>query len=105
MAEIPGIIYLIVGGSITIASVFIDYKKLALFILAGIIMAIVGVIKLVKQNRVTKQHKEVHHTVAPPPTNHYRPAMVKYCPRCGTSGSIHDMYCSRCGGQLVFHRR
>ena len=104
MEEITGTTYLIVGVAVAIASLFIDVGRLMLFFIAGVVMVIVGFIKLSKK-KPQHHHPAVHHTVSPPPTNHRQQQMFLYCPRCGTGGHSGAHYCSRCGSRLVLHRR
>jgi len=107
MAEIPGYMYIIIGAGVAIASVAISYLKLMVFILAGVVMVIVGIYKMsiAKNERQQKPHHAIQHTVAPPPTDHRVSNLIKYCPRCNTSSNINNYYCPRCGTQLISHRR
>ena len=108
MAEIPSLAYIIIGAFLVIASLVINPKKLLLFIIVGVIMIIIGILKLMGEKRTKKSHTPhtaVHHTVRPPPTTHHQTRVLKHCPRCGTSGQTQAVYCPRCGTRLVPHRR
>jgi len=105
MAEIPGWVFIGIGAFVAVASLFFGVRRFILFIVAGAVMVIIGIIKLMSEKKPKrKTHTTIHH-VAPPPTNHRQHHIVKYCPHCGISGNLGDYYCSRCGSRLLLHKR
>lgn len=63
--EISGQLYVVVGVAMLLMSVFIDYEKLMLFILAGAVFIVVGFLKLViksgdAKNKIKKTHNAYH---------------------------------------------
>ncbi len=98
MAEIHGIVYLIVGLFLAIGSYVLNSQaasyRFALFLLIGVGMIILGIVKLMRKKadkKVVVQHN---------PTQQF----VKYCSRCGAALQGFQQFCHSCGSRL-FHRR
>jgi uncharacterized paraquat-inducible protein A len=104
MAEMHGGVLIFVGAFVIAFSIYIGFVKMLLFVIAGAVMIVIGATRLKK----TKKHShKTHHAQAakPPPTSHYHPRTVMYCPKCGTVSHHGAYYCSRCGSRLVVHKR
>lgn len=91
MKEIPGYAYLAVGVLVSLMSFFINYQKLIFFFYVGLVMALVGLVKLffsfLKKEK-EPAHKE-HHSKRRP-----------RCPSCGAVRYPSFNYCPICGHNL-----
>ena len=80
MAEIPGIVWFFVGLFVLIASFLFGnepgIRKFTLFIIAGVVMILVGVIKMIA-NRKPREEKT---------------AGGRFCPKCGTGLGAFDRF-------------
>ena len=97
MTEIPGIVWLIVGIMITLVSLWLGNKNIILFIIAGGVMVLVGLLKMVVKRKEKKEMKAAERP-------QQQPQSVKYCHKCGTALMAIDQFCHNCGSR-VFHRR
>ncbi len=90
MGEISGVVYIIIGAFFAISSKIIDANnqenKLSFFIFAGIVMIVVGIVKLII-NGIKGSDKKHHHTHA-------------QCHRCGTHLHSFQEFCHRCGFKM-----
>ncbi|MAG91326.1 hypothetical protein CMO83_01470 [Candidatus Woesearchaeota archaeon] len=89
MAKIHGLVYIVVGLFVSIASLRIDYGELYLFFYVGIIFIVVGSTKLVNkylENQDKKLHKAKHHA-----------HRLKYCHNCRNVIRTNDKFCNKCG--------
>ena len=97
MAEIHGLAYIIIGVFITAFSLYIGNKtgitKLIIFIITGIVMIIICIIKLITKRTAKKQEVKPHHV-----------ASVKYCSRCGNRLRKEDNFCYKCGHRFLHHK-
>lgn len=121
--KIPWSAYLIVGGAMALMSVFIDPVKLLLFILAGLVFIIVGIIKLLLHLKNKDKHKtghphssnhsnlySHHHTHQTRNQSHSHPqhrstahlahSQTKHKPHMQPAPSQFTLRCSNCGIQL-----
>jgi len=95
MAKVHGIAYLIIGIMISGFSYYIGQTKeeFKLFIYVGLLMIIIGIIKLaakgIKSKKETKKHLHPHHT----------PSQAVYCPKCGAALKATDNFCYKCGNR------
>lgn len=110
MAKIHGLAYLIIGIVISALSYYIDKnikKGFSLFVYVGLLMIIIGVMKLaalyVKYKRETREtrQKPAYHAPLHHATRTYN---ALYCPRCGIASNPTDNFCYNCGQRIV-HRR
>lgn len=97
-----GFLYLIVGIGVIIVSYAIDSTKLALFIVIGGVVALIGLVTIFKKTptkprRVEHRHAE-HKTVA------HHTAPRKHCSHCGKELKHEDYFCQECGGRHVHYR-
>lgn len=86
MAEIPGIVWLFVGIFLVIASVIFGNKtnnlmRFAFFIVAGSVMILVGVLKMLARRGGEK-------------------AAGRHCPGCGAGLSGYGQFCPKCGSRI-----
>ncbi len=109
MAKIHGVAYLVIGFLIFAFSYYIDKnikKGFALFIYVGLVMMIMGIMRLakekIKNKKETKTHQRLHHTHHQP-QHPYREHAV-FCPRCGTALSLSANYCYKCGNRIHIRR-
>ncbi|MBI2655028.1 hypothetical protein HYX06_01235 [Candidatus Woesearchaeota archaeon] len=96
MAKIHGLVYLIIGIFVSVASWKINNEDLYLFFYAGILFMGVGVAKLLlslirNKEEETTHHKEISHHQTQN-LQHYR-----RCRKCGNAMRINDKFCGRCG--------
>ncbi len=101
---IHGGVYLFIGIFISAISFYFNSKgmKFTLFIYAGIIISIFGLIKLlilrskkekpVKQNNFQQQNQNIQ--------KQQPQDMVRYCPRCRFELRKQDRFCSACGQRI-----
>lgn len=102
MAKIHGLVYIIIGILLVIASWKINFNELILFFYAGWLFVLVGIVKLLlgfgkKENRVQQkeQNRNVSHLMSR--SNLHQTHHYKKCPRCGSVMRINDRFCSKCG--------
>lgn len=98
MAKIHGIAYLIIGIMILGLSYYIGQTKegFKIFIYAGLLMIIIGIIKLaIQRARSKKETKPSHHAATH--KSAYRPL---YCTRCGAVINPTDKFCYNCGNRI-----
>jgi sulfite exporter TauE/SafE len=102
MVEINGVVYLIVGLIVTGGSIVVNLQnqnyKFMLFLLAGVFMIILGIIKLTGSKKAQKK------PVVQGQHQHINAQFVKYCSKCGNALQGFQQFCHLCGGRL-FHRR
>jgi hypothetical protein len=95
LAEIHGMVYIIIGIFFTISSRIIDTRnqetKLTIFVIAGVIMILVGIFKLMFKGSKRKVGRKHSHKV---------PAMKRYCQRCGTILHSFQQFCHKCGTKI-----
>ncbi|MBI5390952.1 hypothetical protein HZB02_05665 [Candidatus Woesearchaeota archaeon] len=84
--KIPGWAYLFVGLVVLFVSLYLNYQKMLVFILFGIVFIALGLGKIIFAKRK-----------APP--NPQKPA--KYCHFCGQLLAAQAQFCSRCGQQSI----
>ena len=114
MAKIHGLAYLIIGIMISAFSYYIDKnikKGFSIFIYAGLLMVMIGVMKLAalwvknKRERAAKQpmHQpaSIHHLQN---VSHTHSQLV-YCPRCGAALNPSDNFCYSCGNRAIHNHR
>ena len=115
--EIPGWAYLLVGLIVTVVSYYVNSVqstgKMILFLGIGIILMIVGIIKIVfgsfKQiNKDTGRNKSGsanqlnQNQSSQKDTRGFRASTVpgvKYCRNCGQILRMSDNFCARCGNR------
>ena len=95
MVKIHGIIYILIGIFISIASYFVNVNDLYIFFYAGMFFIAYGVAKIVlgfiigqKEQQKAVQHKTQAHQ------------SYKKCHRCGNIARLTDRFCSRCGTKM-----
>ncbi|MEK6891717.1 MAG: zinc ribbon domain-containing protein [Nanoarchaeota archaeon] len=101
MAKIHGIVYLIIGLFISIASYYIKYDKLYPFFYVGLLFITFGVAKIVI-GFINKEEKKQSPLNRLNP-NQFRQApkqQYKRCPTCGNVARASDNFCARCGNRL-----
>ena len=104
MAKVHGIVYLIIGIFVAIASYKINYDKLYVFFYIGLLFIIYGVAKII----IDYINKDEKKQVVPPninknQLNQFRQPvkqLYKRCPNCGNVARGYDNYCPRCGNRL-----
>lgn len=98
MAKIHGVAYLIIGILIFFFSYYIK-KGFALFIYVGLLMIIMGIIKLAAKSIKSKKTKKQLHP-------HYKQhQQAVYCSRCGATLRASDNFCYNCGNRRIYHHR
>ena len=127
MAKINGIVYMIIGLIIILVSWKVDRKELFVFIYAGYIMIVVGVVKLIFVRKVNtrekagstvhparrhpqRQHTSTHHQ-SPQASQPHKSAPTgnmpmssretKRCLRCSNALSPYDKFCNKCGARII----
>jgi len=91
--EIPGPAYLIVGAVLIGVSFSLSnagdrpLAKYTIFIFAGVVFWILGIMKF-----VTGKSEKVAQS-----TPHHHVPSVKYCPSCRSAVRVFDQVCFRCG--------
>ena len=83
-----GIVYLIIGIFVAIASYKINYDKLYVFFYIGLLFIIYGVAKIIIGFSNKDEKKQV-------PKQQY-----KRCPNCGNVARGYDNFCPRCGNRM-----
>ena len=101
MAKIHGIIYLIVGIFVAVASYEINYGKLYFFFYIGLLFITYGTAKIIIGfiNKDEKKQAPLNKLNA----NQFRQApkqQYKRCPTCGNAARASDNFCARCGVRL-----
>lgn len=95
MAKIHGIAYVIFGIILSVVSFYInksqEKRSFILFFYIGILMVIIGLIKLIFGKKEEKPQKR-------------ESAFSKYCSYCGNAAQAFDQFCSKCGNKL-FHKK
>lgn len=125
MARIHGLAYLLIGILIASSSYYIDKnirEGFTLFIYAGLLMIIIGIIKLAvlwaknrKEKKPAHHHTTHHHAQhtqhhtrhtsqqhTQPHTHHQtrQHQQTTYCPRCGAALSSRANFCYNCGNRI-----
>ena len=98
MAKIHGLVYIIIGIFVSVASWKINNEDLYLFFYVGILFIGAGVAKLLLG--FLKNKKETEKTVHQRKTHHQSQHLqqhYKRCKRCGSIIRANDRFCSRCG--------
>ena len=103
MVKINGIIFVVIGIGISIASYSInksrDVTDFTLFIYLGIAMAVYGLGKfLIIDLRSREKKPKLPEQFTDIKTNYT--AQEGYCHRCGTPLRHYYTYCPRCGGRV-----
>jgi len=104
LAKIHGLVYIIIGLFVGIASWRINYEKLYVFYYAGLFLIAFGVAKLLinfiqgKSKEKTEVKKPVHQHYGQLRQNPNR--QYKYCSRCGNVMRAYDNFCSKCGARI-----
>jgi hypothetical protein len=103
MVKIHGIVYLVLGAGIILASYRIDAQGLKLFIWAGYLFLAIGVFKLVflfisRKKESGFEKKQVQMQMQRPVSQ--RMQQGRFCPRCGLNLKGYENFCARCGLQL-----
>ena len=104
MAKVHGIIYLIIGLFVTVASYKINYDKLYLFFYIGLLFIIYGVAKIIigfinKEERKKVAPSNIHKNQL----NQFKQPIkqqYKRCQNCGNVARGYDNFCSRCGNRM-----
>ena len=91
MPKIHGLVYVIVGLFISIASWRLNYEKLIFFFYAGLIFIFVGIVKLIfdfikRRTNKTEMHQK-----------RYSQIRQRYCSKCGNVIRLDDGFCRKCG--------
>jgi hypothetical protein len=89
MAEIHGVVYLIVGATIAIISVSLG-PNMTFFVIAGILMSLFGVFKLAREYL----DRETRFTKIPEEKQQYN------CPGCGARMHPQFRFCPYCSYRL-----
>jgi len=107
MAKIHGLVYILIGLFVVIASWKIDYNDMILFFYVGWIFVLVGIVKLFLMFGKKEETKSVHHAQHNRSSGHIQHSKnkqhqnqlqnYKRCPRCHNVLRIHDRFCNRCG--------
>lgn len=99
MVKIHGIIYILLGIFVAIASYLIDRNDLSVFVYVGMFFIAFGVAKIVL-NFITGQKEEQKsgQTMQRKPNIH--PQNFKKCHRCGNVSRLTDRFCARCGNKM-----
>lgn len=113
MAKIHGLAYLMLGIMISGLSYYIGQTKegFKIFIYAGLLMIITGVIKLAtawarsRKEETAKQHITQKHITHHQTTHPYSHQRALYCPRCGTALNPTDNFCYNCGNRIINYYR
>ena len=101
MSGIHGIIYIIVGLTISIYSWFLDRKKFFVFIILGGMFVLVGLGKWIfNKNRNPRQKKHTANQYKHP-IQSFEQNIAAYCHSCGNAIRHFDNFCSRCGQRML----
>lgn len=94
MAKIHGLVYVIIGLSISIVSWKLKNEKLMSFFYIGLIFVLIGFVKLIfnKIKRKVGKTEKIHKAT-------YQNQRFKYCPKCRTMLNVYDRFCRRCGAK------
>ena len=92
MAELSGLSYIVVGIMVFTFSFYFNVstgtQKFVLFLYTGLIMTIIGIIKIVKKKK-----------------SEFNPKNWKYCHYCGSIVRNFEKFCSKCGRSLFVRRK
>ena len=105
MAKIHGVVYLLMGLFVAIASLMIDYNGMILFFYVGLAFALFGAVKIVSGFAKKNDTDSRQHNFNAPKTQHtgqHHPAAHHYkrCHKCQNVMRLHDRFCSRCGTKM-----
>ena len=104
MAKIHGIVYLITGIFVAVASYEISYGKLYVFFYIGLLFIIYGIAKTIIEFINKDKKKEVNspniHKNQLNQFKHPLKQQYKRCPNCGNVARGYDNFCPRCGNRL-----
>lgn len=96
MAKIHGLVYVIIGILVSIASWKINKEALYLFFYVGILFIGVGAAKLLLSLISNKKEEEImHHRKIQPQAQHFQ--HYRRCKKCGSVMKANDRFCSKCG--------
>jgi len=94
MVKIHGIIYILIGIFISIASYFVNVNDLYIFFYAGMFFVAYGIAKIVlnfimgqKEQQKQQQIQKTHQS-------------YRKCHRCGNIARLTDRFCARCGTKM-----
>lgn len=90
MKKIPGYVYVGVGVLVSLVSLIVNYEKLIFFFFVGLVMAMIGLVKLFfgflrKEKEPTQNKHQQHHRARCPKCGAVRYPSFNYCPICGYS--------------------
>lgn len=100
MAKIHGVVYIILGLFVSIASYKINYDKLYPFFYIGFLFVIYGVAKILI-SFINKEEKKGFVNKQNP--NQFRQTAKQQYKRCRTCGNVaraSDNFCPRCGARF-----
>ena len=97
MVKIHGLVYILIGIFVAIASYLIDRNDLSVFLYVGMFFIAFGVAKIVIQ--FIMGQKEQQKPQAAQRAN-IHPQNFKKCQRCGNISRLTDRFCARCGNKL-----
>ena len=100
MAKIHGLIYVLIGLFIVLASWKINYNDLILFFYLGWVFVLVGIVKMLFSFGKNKGVKNLQHKSLAQPQHsmqHQQKHHYKRCHRCGNVMRLHDIFCNKCG--------
>ncbi|MFH2028604.1 MAG: zinc ribbon domain-containing protein [Nanoarchaeota archaeon] len=108
MTKIHGIVYVIIGVAVALYSYKVNPTKLILFMYAGIIFSIWGLIRIfidrAKKPKVHKHHQQRSMPHPQAPIHQQGSPVAKFCHRCGTTLHNFQNFCHNCGERLTHHK-
>jgi uncharacterized paraquat-inducible protein A len=102
MVKIHGIVYIIMGIFVSIASYRINYDNLLIFFYLGFFFIALGAAKIVL-GFIFRKNKEEKNTISMARQNYPNPAQrhqYKRCHKCSNITRLTDRFCSRCGTKM-----
>lgn len=97
MAKIHGIVYILIGIFVSIASYKISYDSLILFFYMGFFFIALGAAKIVLGLILGKSKEEKPASSRQNYPNQASMNQYKRCHKCSNVMKINDRFCSRCG--------
>ena len=102
MAKIHWIVYIVVGLFVSIMSWRLGYEKLFIFFYAGIIFVLAGIIKAVIDAK-RKKKNEALSKIFKADAKEKPSQPLRYCLKCGDMVRAIEGKCPKCGTVVVVH--
>lgn len=98
MAEIPGVVWLAIGGVVTVVSLLMP--QLIVFIVIGVIFLLIGLVKLIRSGMRKPKNNHTYHRTDPKTEKEVLSGSAKACFVCGAKNAAQANFCGHCGHRL-----